>query len=78
MENRVLLRKYGAIVPVGGIHAHYGRSGMKKTSKAIIGALIGAGLIFGAASAVATTSHVGAATMVEYAASTPNVTAIEY
>jgi|HubBroStandDraft_6_1064221.scaffolds.fasta_scaffold3452185_1 hypothetical protein len=51
---------------------------MKKTSKAIIGALIGAGLIFGAASAVATTSHVGAATMVEYAASNPNATAIEY
>jgi hypothetical protein len=51
---------------------------MKKTSKAIIGALIGAALIFGAASAVATTSHVGAATMVEYAASNPNATAIEY
>jgi len=51
---------------------------MKKTSKAIIGALIGAALIFGTASAVATTSHVGAATMVEYAASSPNVTAIEY
>jgi purine-cytosine permease-like protein len=62
----------------GEIHAHYGRFGMKKTSKAIIGALIGAALIFGAASAVATTSHVGAATMVEYAASNPNATAIEY
>ena len=78
MEKRILLRKYGAIVPMGEIHAHYGRFGMKKTSKAIIGALIGAGLIFGAASAVATTSHVGAATMVEYAASNPNATAIEY
>jgi hypothetical protein len=68
----------GLSYPWGEIHAHYGRFGMKKTSKAIIGALIGAGLIFGAASAVATTSHVGAATMVEYAASNPNATAIEY
>jgi hypothetical protein len=51
---------------------------MKTTSKAIIGALIGAALIFGTASAVAATSHDGAATMVEYGVRAPNATAIEY
>jgi hypothetical protein len=51
---------------------------MKTTSKAIIGALIGAALLFGTASAVAATSHDGAATAIEYGVSAPNVTALEY
>ena len=52
---------------------------MKITSKTIIGALIGATLIAGTVSAVAVTTHVVAATAIEYGVhANPYPTAVEY